>query len=383
MKSERNLIKNLISDKVAQLYKKDAGEISTRLLKNMSSKFNLIYLDPPYNTGRARGSRKVYKDTSSTWAEEILPVIENTHSLLADSGFLAMSINQMELFNLKSIIDRVYSDKSFIGLFPIKIRHKDRQLMINATFHDLFEYLLIYRKSPKTRFYTESQKPDPDKYIYKMNVFKNERPEVYTFAGKKIEVYKPHQYSVDEVAPSLDNLRRYVIAGKIATANWSGEFFENHLRKLGKDLLIKVHGLENQGLGYRWFVSHSDKRRSGLYFQSSLTSGRPILPSNDLDFTEIVPTIYKEGGHGCDFKDSKKPEDLLKFIIQITTQEGDLIGDFYAGSGTTLSCAIQKKRKCITSDSNDESLKICVNRVKNLMEGNLTVSNSPYIEMGL
>jgi hypothetical protein len=265
----------------------------------------------------------------------------------------------------------------------VKIRHKDRQLMINATFHDLFEYLLIYRKNPKTRFYTESQKPDPEKYIYRMNVFKNEKPEIHTFAGKRVEVYRPNQYSVDEVMPSLDNFRRYVIAGKIATANWSGEFFENHLRKLGKDLLIKVHGLENQGLGYRWFVSHSEKRRSGLYFQSALTSGRPILPSNDLDFTEIVPTIYKEGGSGCDFKDSKKPEDLLKFIIGITTQEGDLIGDFYAGSGTTLSCAIQTKRRCITSDNNDESLKICVNRVKNLISGEAEASSSSQLEMGL
>lgn len=361
-----NLLGGIVANKKAQLFKEDARDISNRLIKNLARKFNLIYLDPPYNTGRSRGSRKIYKDASTSWYEEIKPVIENSHALLADTGFLAVSINQMELFNLKSIVDEVFAAKSFIGLFPVKIRHKERQLMINATFHDVYEYLLLYRKNPKSRFYTEIQKPDVEKYIYKINVFKGEKPMVKEFAGKKVEVFAPNQYTINEANPSLSNLRRYVIAGKIATANWSGEFFENHLRKLGENLLIKVHGLENKGLGYRWFATHNEKRRSGLYFQSSLTSGRPVLPTNDLDYTEVVPTIYKEGGNGCDFKDSKKPEDLLKFLLKITTQEDDLVADFYAGSGTTLSCALQMNRRVITSDKSDEALAICVNRAKNL-----------------
>lgn len=67
--------------------------------------------------------------------------------MLSNEGFLAISINQTELFNLKGIVDEYFGDENFIGLFPVKIRHKERQLMINATFHDVYEYLLIYRKT--------------------------------------------------------------------------------------------------------------------------------------------------------------------------------------------------------------------------------------------
>ncbi len=55
------------------------------------------------------------------------------------------------------------------------------------------------------------------------------------------------------------------------------EFYENHLKNLGKDKLVKVYGLDKQGLGYRWFVIGNHNRKSGLYFQSTKTAGRPAL----------------------------------------------------------------------------------------------------------
>ena len=77
--------------------------------------------------------------------------------MLRDDGFLAISINQTELFNLKGIVDEYFGEENFIGLFPVKIRHKERQLMINATFHDVYEYLLIYRKNKQQRFICENK----------------------------------------------------------------------------------------------------------------------------------------------------------------------------------------------------------------------------------
>ena len=187
--------------------------------------------------------------------------------------------------------------------------------------------------------------------------------------GKKVEIYTSDQYEIRKTEASLDHFRRYIIAGKLATANWSGEFFEKHLRNLGSNLLVKVHGLEKEGLGYRWFHTQTGQRKSGVYFQSSQTAGRPILPSNDLDFTEIVPNIYKEGGPGCDFKDSKKPEGLLRFLLEICTQPGDLVGDFYAGSGTTLATSIKMGRSCIACDQSPHSLEVIKTRLAKMRAG--------------
>ncbi len=103
---------------------------------------------------------------------------------------------------------------------------------------------------------------------------------------EKSRIYRPGQYEIVKGEPSNDSLRRYIIAGKLKTANWSGEWYENNLREIDSEnqLLFKVYGLENEGLGYRWFESGGTKRVSGVYFQSTGNAGRPILPTNDFRF---------------------------------------------------------------------------------------------------
>jgi adenine-specific DNA-methyltransferase len=335
--------------------------------RHFRRKAKLVYLDPPYNTRRYRGARRRFRDRNPRWTETIRTVIEKAHACLADNGFLAISINRMELFNLKNIADEFFPNSCFVGLFPIKIRHFLRQLMINATYHDVYEYLLIFRKNPSTRFNSKFIPPRIEKFKYQIET--SGVPERRVLGGKEVEIYRPSQYRIIEVKPSQNTFRRYIIAGKVATANWSGEFYENHLRALGTDLLVKVHGLEKQGLGYRWFLTSNHDRQSGIYFQSMRTAGRLGLFSNDVDYTEVVPTIYREGGEGCDFKDSKKPEALLNLLMDMTTKEGDLVLDFYGGSGTTLAVAIKKNRACLIIEKNDFVLRVIRNRLRNLQNG--------------
>jgi len=333
-------------------------------------RFQLVYMDPPYNTGRLRGARRDYRDTiKAEWQNTMTKMGHLVHQALKGSGFLAVSINQMELFSLQPILDRIFGEGCFIGVFPVKIRHKDRQLMINATFHDLFEYLLVYRKTKTNRFFTENKTAREDKFIYSVRP-KGEPCERREINGKQVEIYRPGTYDIVETGYTPEALRRYVIAGKLATANWSGEWFETHLRPLGNDMLIKVHGLENAGLGYRWFQSGNQKRNSGVYFQSQLNAGRPVLPCNDLDFTEVVPTIYREGGPGCDFKDSKKPEALVRFLLEICTQPGDVVLDPYGGSGTTLGVSVKMKRRSVLIENHHASVAVINQRITNLQQGN-------------
>ena len=332
-------------------------------------RFQMIYMDPPYNTGRLRGARREYRDTiKSEWQETMIKMGQLAHRALSDSGFLAVSINQMELFNLQPILDKIFGEGCFIGIFPVKIRHKERQLMINATFHDVYEYLLLYRKNKKTRFFTENKTAREDKFIYQIRTT-GAPMEDREIKGKRVEIYNHGHYEIVETGYTPDAMRRYIIAGKLATANWSGEWFESHLRPLGNHLLIKVYGLENAGLGYRWFQTGNDRRNSGVYFQSQLNAGRPILPCNDLDYTEIVPTIYREGGPGCDFKDSKKPEALLRFLLEICTKPGDIVLDPYGGSGTTLGVAVKMKRRSVLIENSPASAAIIKQRATNLQVG--------------
>ena len=357
--------------KMYKIVFEDIHKYCTNNKENLKEKFKLIYLDPPYNTKRKRGARKTYSDTNNNWSSHIEDIINYCKYFLTDDGFLAVSINQMELFNLKNIIDGCFSPESFVGLFPVKIRHKDRQLMINATFHDVYEYILIYRKQKSTRFICEDKTADLSKFIYKIKII-DDNPVKQVIKGKNVEIYSRNQFEIIKCKDSDEDglLRRYIIAGKLKTANWSGEWYENNLAQLGNNLLVKVYGLEKEGLGYRWFQTAGEKRRSGVYYQSLLNSGRPILPCNDIDFTDEVTNIYKEGGEDCDYKDSKKPEKLIKFLLEICTKEQDNVLDMFGGSGTTLACCIKQKRNCIVVDNNPEAIRIIKNRLTNMKNGN-------------
>jgi len=348
-------------------------------IKEFKEYFKLIYLDPPYNTKRKRGARKTYNDTNNNWSSSIKDIIKYCHYFLRNDGFLVVSINQMELFNLKNIIDECFGSKLFVGLFPVKIRHKDRQLMINATYHDVYEYLLIYRKEKSTRFICKDKAADLSKFVYEIQINDN-NPIKKIISGKEVEIFNPNQYKIIKHDNNYGNnelLRRYIIAGKLKTANWSGEWYENNISDLGEDLLVKVYGLEQEGLGYRWFQTSNSKRKSGIYFQSLLNAGRPILPTNDLDFTDEVTNIYKEGGEGCDYKDSKKPEKLINYILDICTETGNSVLDMFGGSGTTLACCIKHGRNCTIVDNNLEAIQIIVNRLNNMKNGK-DIDNKKY-----
>jgi len=359
----KRLFYSILKGRNEEWYKKINGRFK--------NKIKLIYLDPPYNTKRNRGARKSYNDKNIDWESTIEQILKQSYDYLRDDGFLAISINQTELFNLQRILNNIFNQngRCFVGLFPIKIRHKDRQLMIGATFHNVYEYLLIYRKNPKSKFIMSQIDPKMKDYVYSIKIKEN-KPKIGKISGKKIEIYSSNQYEIVKKKPSKNNFRRYLISGKIATANWSGEFFEKHLKKFPNQTLIKVYGLENHGKGFRWFETKDTKRKSGIYFQSFNAGGRPKQVSNDeFDYTDDITYIYREGGKGIDFKDSKKPEKMMQRLIEITTKEGDIVFDLFGGSGTTIACCVKKGRSCITIEKEKENVEIIKKRLNNLRDG--------------
>lgn len=346
----------------------DCRQLLPVVSPRLAGRLRLVYLDPPYNTGRRRGARRHFGDRRVDWGDLMSGVLQQAWQLLADDGFLAASINQTELFRLKQLADEVCGESHFVGLFPVKIRHVERQLMINATFHDVYEYLLIYRRQKAARFHMLRREPRREHFKHHIELTDG-GGQRRSIGGKDVEIFQPSQYRIVQRVDEPQGLRRYVIAGKIATANWSGEWYERHLKQLGAELLIRVWGLEKEGLGYRWFQTGNARRRSGVYFQSLATAGRPMLPTNDLDYTEVVPTIFREGGPGCDFKDSKKPEHLLTRLLTMCTAPGDWVLDCFAGSGTTLAAAVKSGRHAIGLENDPVAWSVLQQRLQNLRDG--------------
>ena len=77
--------------------------------------------------------------------------------------------------------------------------------------------------------------------------------------------------------------------------------------------------------------------------------------------------LFQEGD--CEFKNAKKPEKLLQRILELTTQENDLVLDFFAGSGTTLAVAHKMKRRYIGIEQMEYIESITKERLKKVIEG--------------
>ena len=88
---------------------------------------------------------------------------------------------------------------------------------------------------------------------------------------------------------------------------------------------------------------------------------------SDLWIDEVFQTSSLEGG--VTFKKGKKPEKLIKRIIELTTNENDIVLDYHLGSGTTAAVAHKMNRQCIGIEQMDYIETLAVERLKKVING--------------
>ena len=150
-------------------------------------KVDVIYFDPPYNTGSDGFSYKdkrfleEYPDGTpipknhplrhSAWLSFMEKRIRLAHQLLKDDGVMLVSINEDEQANLKLLLDQIMGASNYITTFTIKVRHEDRILKGDKPIHETTEFLLMYRCS--------------DSYQINKRVVDNSDPSEYRYEIKK------------------------------------------------------------------------------------------------------------------------------------------------------------------------------------------------------
>jgi DNA modification methylase len=128
-------------------------------------KVDVIYIDPPYNTGSDGFTYKdkrfldKYPDGTqlpknhplrhSSWLSFMDKRMKLASSLLKEDGVIYISINEEEYANLKLLCDSVFGYSNYITTITIKVRHENRILKGDKPMHETTELLLMYRKSDK------------------------------------------------------------------------------------------------------------------------------------------------------------------------------------------------------------------------------------------
>jgi len=371
-------------------------------------KIDLIYIDPPYNTGsdgfiykdkrvldKYPDGTKVPKDhplRHSYWLSFMSKRIELAHNLLRDDAVLFISINEEEYASLKLLCDEIFQESNYLTTFTVKVRHEDRILKGDKDFHETTEQLLLYRKSNKFKTIKRLQdNTSISKYVFQIEEL-TENPEKVMFGNKEVEVFKPDEYRIVKTEPSSDNFQKVNIRGTIKEGNSSGRFHMKFLEERNNlfNYLYKVPNIGDDQYNYRYFLTRkSENNANGFYFQGVPQSREDIkeVPyPNFLDFEESFNNVGYEGG--ISFRNGKKPTDFIKFLINIGCLKDDaIILDFFAGSGSTAQAVMEQnnidkgKRQVILCTNNEANIAtdITYPRLKNVINGYSQTKNQKEV----
>ncbi len=113
--------------------------------------FDLVYIDPPYNTGNDFAYRDDIRGDAATsrhqaWVAMMRPRLEAARGLLAATGAIFVSIDDHEAAHLRLLLDEVFGEASFIAQVVVNLNPKGRQL--GRGFATSHEYLLVYARDP-------------------------------------------------------------------------------------------------------------------------------------------------------------------------------------------------------------------------------------------
>ena len=360
----------------------DNLEVLKLLQKSYHKKIKMIYIDPPYNTG----SQFIYPDdfkdniknylelTDQTdedgrklsvnpetsgryhtdWLNMMYPRLKLARNLLTDDGVIFISIDDNEVSNLRKICDEIFGEENLLSIHHIQVRYGQKSLNERKDFQELIEYVFIYSKNKRE---VTVNKPEEEYPVEKFSlcIQHDEEPTKTVFENcRKIDVWTKGNYSIKKVAPGIESFKETWISGSILTGTGHGSLYQkcvdSRIDNDGYDCLYRIHGIGEDGLGYRYFTNpkKSDYTRGKMYTkipidvlkkvkEGTAKKSSPII--NFYDFSGDFGNIRNEGDTA--FNAGKKPVKMLKQFLNYITNDDFIVLDFFSGSSSTAHAVIQ------------------------------------------
>ncbi|MGB9756148.1 MAG: site-specific DNA-methyltransferase, partial [Desulfurella sp.] len=344
-----------------------------------------MYIDPPYNTGNDEFK---YNDAfnHSSWLTFMKNRLEVAKDLLKNEGIIFIQIDSEERDYLKTLLDEIFGRENYLN--NIVVRKKQAAgVGQDAFLLDTIEYILMYAKS-KLEFIKRKQKQyfefefddelmeDYSQYVKSFG----ERKFVKTIEdarGEEVKIYKYKNIVIEKVSD------------KEKSKNFYLENFNSFFVTYGpqSSLMKKViKNLDDKGFYEIEYVPTRGKS-SGELAKVNFYNKRIVQWLKDIAYIENTKIIKKQVAEvlwtdiswdvvgpegGVELKSGKKPEELIKRVIEISTSKDDIILDFFMGTGTTCSVAHKMGRQYIGVEQLDYGENSVIVRLKNVINGDQT-----------
>ena len=325
------------------LIRGDNLEALKALLPYYAGQVKCIYIDPPYNTGSAF---EHYDDNleHSRWLAMMWPRLELLRELLAEDGSIWVSIDDDEAHYMKVMLDEVFGRKNFIvnALWQKRTSPDGRIHMGDA--HD---HILVYgSQAARSKFndlsLSEKQakaykNPDNDPrgpWVSTDFTAQGYRPnQMYEIETPGGAVYKPPEGRCWVTIQS--EFERLKSEGRM----WFGK--DGKARPRIKNYLSEANGVKSWSWWTNKDVGHNQEAKK--------------------EINALFGAINAF--------DTPKPERLLKRVLHIATNPGDLVLDSFLGSGTTAAVAQKMGRRYIGIEMGDHAVTHCAPRLQKVVDG--------------
>ena len=359
----------------------DNLEALTALSYTHTGKIDVIYIDPPYNTGN---KDFVYNDSfvdrengyrHSMWLSFMNKRLRLAKKLLSRDGVIFISIDDNEIAALTLLCDDIFGEANHLTTFHIQVRYAEKSLNEEKAFKPLMEYVLFYAKD------ASAFEPQREMVEYGLDKFCFKITEVgegtcFSVNNQEVQVFKKGEWKIEKVEGNLSGLKETWITGSIYTTMSYGKVFkqvvEPRVKIDGLGCLYKVMGRGEDGLGYRYYTGPAKatatkgKMYSGVplenvaLFKSGNAPKRALPILTVFDFAPEFGNIRHEGG--VPFGSGKKPVKMLRQFLNYHKNKNAIVLDFFAGSASTGHAVMAQnaedggKRVCILATNNEANI---------------------------
>lgn len=332
------------------------------LKKKYAGKVKLIYIDPPYFF-RKSPSSDTFKYNSnfrlSTWLTFMRDRLECAKDLLQTSGTIWINMGDDGMHYLKMVADQVFGSEHFVGTLPRRTRNGKSDVPFN--FSQDFDWLLVYtnvdekksvmgRTVERTYYETDDFPGKPWRLadLTKQTTAKERGNSYFTMVDPKTGKEYP--------------------ASEKRTWCVTKDTFQYHYNR-GYIVFPDDYDFLNISKPYSRKFKYEDDANGKLSSVISDCQIQQFLKALLYDCKNETGNDEIDQLFGRDEFGYAKPENLVKTIMEVTTCEGDLVMDFFSGSGTTAAVAHKMGRRYIGCEQIDNQIELNKKRLCQVIEG--------------
>lgn len=317
------------------------------LEQEYAGKIKCIYIDPPYNTGNCFGYYYDDEKEHSAWLSFMRDRLEILFRLLKDDGSIWISIDADESHYLKVLCDEIFGRGCFVN--EVIWQRAYSPINLKKTISRTHDSILVYCKNPNGFSLNKLPRSQEALARYK-NPDNDERGAWKTSdmsVGPAVErnIYKIETPSGRKVLPPKG--RSWVLTqerfNEMLADNriWFGENGNNVPSQ--KKFLSEVR----DGVVASTFWTREECGDN----QEAKKEIKALFPNEKIPF------------------DTPKPERLIKRILTLATNKGDIVLDCFLGSGTTAAVAHKMGRQWIGIEAGEHIYTCCIPRLKKVIDG--------------